>query len=124
MQLIRLETNSGREQRFGDVRTDQVFAEALEEYRRKKNHRAPLTNATVDNSNVLPPQFGLDKFVYEHRVQRKGGSKREKRHREWFRNRAKEKEIEKRKRARERKTTGGPSYNRNEGEAKRAIIKG
>ena len=40
VQLIRLETNSDAKQRFGDVRTDQVFAEALEEYRRKKNHRS------------------------------------------------------------------------------------
>jgi len=55
----------------------------------------------------LPPQFGLDKFVYEHRVQRKGGSKAAKATiDEWFRNRAKEKEIEKRKRAREAEDDG------------------
>jgi len=49
----------------------------------------------------------LDKFVYEHRLRRKGGAKAAKATvDEWFRNRAKEKEIEKRKRAREEEDDG------------------
>ena len=107
VQLIRLETNSDANSALVTFEQTKSLQKLWKNIEEKKIIEAPITNATVDNSNVLPPQFGLDKFVYEHRVQRKGGSKAAKATiDEWFRNRAKEKEIEKRKRAREAEDDG------------------
>ena len=107
VQLIRLETNSDANSALVTFEQTKSLRKLWKNIEEKKIIEAPITNATVDNSNVLPPQFGLDKFVYEHRVQRKGGSKAAKATiDEWFRNRAKEKEIEKRKRAREAEDDG------------------
>ena len=119
VQLIRLETNSDANSALVTFEQTKSLQKLWKNIEEKKIIEAPITNATVDNSNVLPPQFGLDKFVYEHRVQRKGGSKAAKATiDEWFRNRAKEKEIEKRKRAREAEDDGWTVVQQKQGRRK------
>ena len=105
VQLIRLETNSEAKSALVTFEQTKSLQKLWKKIEEKIIVEAPITRLGI--GSPPPPQFGLDKFVYEHRLRRKGGAKAAKATiDEWFRNRAKEKEIEKRKRAREEEDDG------------------
>ena len=59
VQLIRLKTNSGGEERFGDVRTDQEFTKVMEENRREDNRRSTDDNENRNrHTSSSPVRFG------------------------------------------------------------------
>lgn len=106
VQLIRLKTNSEAKSALVTFEQTKSLQKLWKKIEEKTIVEAPMTTR-IGIGSPPPPQFGLDKFVYEHRLRRKGGAKAAKATvDEWFRNRAKEKEIEKRKRAREEEDDG------------------
>ena len=106
VQLIRLKTNSEAKSALVTFEQTKSLQKLWKKIEEKTIVEAPITTR-IGIGSPPPPQFGLDKFVYEHRLRRKGGAKAAKATvDEWFRNRAKEKEIEKRKRAREEEDDG------------------
>ena len=106
VQLIRLKTNSEAKSALVTFEQTKSLQKLWKKIEEKTIVEAPMTTR-LGIGSPPPPQFGLDKFVYEHRLRRKGGAKAAKATvDEWFRNRAKEKEIEKRKRAREEEDDG------------------
>lgn len=114
VQLIRLETNAEAKSALVTFERTKSVEKLWKKIEEKTIVEAPTilprgSTKSDNNSGKMnaPPQFGLDKFVYEHRLQRQGGAKAAKASiDEWFRNRAKAKEIEKRKRARENEDDG------------------
>jgi ribosomal RNA-processing protein 7 len=114
VQLIRLETNAAAKSALVTFERTKSVEKLWKKIEEKTIVEAPtiLPRGSTKNDNNsgklnAPPQFGLDKFVYEHRLQRKGGAKAAKASiDEWFRDRAKAKEIEKRKRERENEDDG------------------
>ena len=115
VQLIRLETNAAAKSALVTFERTKSVEKLWKKIEEKTIVEAPTIlprgSTKTDNNNSgkmnAPPQFGLDKFVYEHRLQRKGGAKAAKASiDEWFRDRAKAKEIEKRKRERENEDDG------------------
>ena len=106
VQLIRLKTNSEAKSALVTFEQTKSLQKLWKKIEEKTIVEAPMTTR-LGIGSPPPPQFGLDKFVHEHRLRRKGGAKAAKATvDEWFRNRAKEKEIEKRKRAREEEDDG------------------
>jgi len=114
VQLIRLETNAEAKSALVTFERTKSVEKLWKKIEEKTIVEAPTIlprGSTKSDNNGgkmnAPPQFGLDKFVYEHRLQRQGGAKAAKASiDEWFRNRAKAKEIEKRKRERENEDDG------------------